>query len=163
LVIALSATGLLSPSPRPRVTAVTIVAVALAAAACAAFAVAPQTRLSTAHVDVATPATGPPVDPSLPAAVAAMAKVAAGRPAIIAFDHNDWPAITGLLVQAERTGVTACVSNKTWAFMMTSQLVCTPEERANGRGFYVYLPGRVPRGAAVVARLRRGIVTAGGK
>jgi hypothetical protein len=164
LVIALGGTGLLSSAtPRLRVPVGTIVAAALAVAACAAFAVAPQTRLSTDHVDVATPATGPPVDPLLPAAVAAMAKVAAGRPAIIAFDHNVWPAITGVLVQAERTGVTACVSNKTWAFMMTSQLICTPAERANGREFYVYVPGQVPRGVAVVARLRRGIVTAGGK
>jgi hypothetical protein len=164
LVIALSATGLLSSATsRLRVPAGTIVAAVLAVAACVAFAVAPQTRLSTDHVDVATPATGPPVDPLLPAAVAAMAKVAAGRPAIIAFDHNAWPAITGMLVQAERTGVTACVANKTWAFVMTSQLICTPAERANGREFYVHVPGQLPRGGAVVARLRRGIVTAGGK
>jgi hypothetical protein len=115
------------------------------------------------HPGPAIPASGPMTDPSLPAGVAAMARAAAGRPAIIAFAHNAWPSITGLLVQAERTGVTACVSAKTWAFMMTGQFICTPAQLANGRKFYVYVPGQVPRGASVVFQLRRGIVTAGGK
>jgi len=170
LVIALSATELLSSAkprwrlgPRAGTGVAGIVAVTVAVAACAAFAVAPQTRLSTDHVDPAIPSSGPPTDPSIPAAVTAMARVAAGRPVIIRFDHNAWPTITGILVQAERTGVTACVPLQSWAFMMTSQFICTPEQRANGRGFYVYLPGQVRRGVAVVARLRRGIVTAGGK
>jgi hypothetical protein len=172
LVIALSATGLLaSATPRWRqeegtviaVRAATTVAVALAVAAAAAFAVAPQTRLNLDHVDPTIGASGSVVDPSLPAGVAAMARAAAGRPAIIRFDHNAWPVITGLLVQAERTGVDACVANRTWEFMMTSQFICTPAQRADGRGFYVYLPGQVPHGVTVVARLRRGIVTAGGK
>ena len=32
------------------------------------------------------------------AAVTAMARVAAGRPVVIGFDHNAWPTVTGLLV-----------------------------------------------------------------
>jgi hypothetical protein len=172
LVIALSATGLLaSATPRWRAEAGTViaaraavtVAVALAVAALAAFAVAPQTRLSLDHVDPTIGASGPLVDPSLPAGVAALARAAAGRPVILRFDHNAWPVITGLLVQAERTGVDACVANRTWEFMMTSQFICTPAQRAGGRGFYVHVSGQVPQGIAVVARLRRGIVTAGGK
>jgi hypothetical protein len=166
LVIGLSAIGLLS-SPTGRVAgrdlAAIIVAAVAAAAACAAFAVAPQTRLSTDRADPANPATGPVTDPSLPAGVTAIARKSAGRPAVIAFAHNAWPAITGILVQAERTGVTACVVSASWQFMMTNQFICTPAQRADGREFYVYAPGQVPRGATVVFRLRRGVVTGGGK
>ncbi len=79
------------------------------------------------------------------------------------FDHNAWPAITGLLVQAERTGVTACVASPSWEFMVTQQFICSPAELRDGASFYVYQPGPVPRGITVVYRLRRGIVTAGGK
>ena len=156
LVIALSVTELLG-------RAGTAVAVIAAVAACAAFAVAPQTRLSTEHADPATPGTGPVTDPSLPAGVAAIARAAAGRPAVLAFDHNAWPAVTGVLVEAERTGVSACVADPNWAFMMTNQFICTPAELAGGRRFHVYVPGQVPSGSRVLFRLRRGVVTAGGK
>jgi hypothetical protein len=181
LVIALSATELLAAAsssrsrvraaprgrvlaaPRGRVLAVTAIAAAAATAACVAFAVAPQTRLDTDRADPANPATGPVTDPSLPAGVAAIAAIAAGRPAILSFAHDAWPAITGVLVQAERTGVPACVARPSWEFMMTGQFICTPAERADGRGFHVWGPGQMPRGAALVYRLRRGVVTAGGK
>jgi hypothetical protein len=74
-----------------------------------------------------------------------------------------WPAITGILVRAERTGVPACVAGQKWQFMMTSQFICTREEALNGLQIRVWaLPG-VPRGMPVVFRLRRGIVTNGTK
>ena len=44
-----------------------------------------------------------------------------------------WPAITGILVQAERTGVPACVAGPAWEFMMTSQFICTRKETARRR------------------------------
>jgi hypothetical protein len=164
LVIALSGTGLLaSATPRFLAKAGTAVAAVAAVAACAAFAVAPQTRLNVNHIDPQIPASGPMTDPSLSADVAAIARAAAGRPAVLSFTHDAWWAITGVLVQAERTGVTACVAQKSWAFMMTSQFICTPAQLADGHRFDVYVPGQVPPGAAVVYRLRRGIVTAGGK
>ncbi len=71
--------------------------------------------------------------------------------------------MTGLLVQAERTGVTACVADPNWAFMVTKQFICTPAELHAGDHCVVYQPGPVPPGITVVYRLRRGIVTAGGK
>ena len=77
------------------------------------------------------------------------------------FGNNAWPAITGLLVQSERTGVTACVANPHWAFMMTEQFICTPAELREGASFVVYPPGPVPPGSTVVYRLLRGVVTAG--
>jgi hypothetical protein len=166
LVIALGGTELLASArwmPAGRAAPGTGIAVLLAVAAAVAFAVAPQTRLDIGHADPATPASGPITDPALPAGVAAMARLAAGRPAVITFPHNAWPEITGLLVEAERAGVTACLANQTWEFMMTSQFICTPAQLAEGRRFTVYVPGTVPPGATLVYRLRRGIVTAGGK
>ena len=158
LVIALAATELL-----PGQVAV-IAAVAAAVAAATAFAVTPLTQFDLAHVDPETPSTtGLVTDPTLAAGTAALAAKADGRPLVFRFGNNAWPAITGLLVQSERTGVTACVANPSWAFMMTEQFICTPAELREGESFVVYPPGPVPPGSAVVYRLRRGIVTAGGK
>jgi hypothetical protein len=47
--------------------------------------------------------------------------------------------------------------------MVTQQFICTPAELRDGASFDVDPPGPVPRGITVVYRLRRGIVTAGGK
>jgi hypothetical protein len=142
----------------------TAAAAAIAAvAACAAFAVAPQTRTSTNHVDPNEPATGVATDPALPAGVARVAALAAGRPIVLQFPHNAWPEVTGFLVQAERTGVTACVADLNWEFMVTSQFICTPAELADGATFHLYVPGTVPRGAPVVVRLGRALVTTGAK
>jgi len=139
------------------------VAVTAAVAACAAFAAAPQTRLTTEHTDPANLSTGPDVDPSMPAGVARLAAIAGGRPVVLRLAHNAWPAMTGILVQAERTGVRACVADPGWEFMVTSQFICTPAELADGTFFQLYVPGTVPHGMPVVFRLRRAIVTAAGK
>lgn len=136
------------------------VAVTAAVVACAAFAVAPQTKTSTNHTDPANMATGPDTDQSLPDGLAKMAAIADGRPIVLLrLQHNAWPSMTGLLVQAERAGVTACVADPYWEFLVTSQFICTPAELAGGAKFSLYLPGQVPRGTQVVFRLRRSIVT----
>jgi hypothetical protein len=136
-----------------------IVAVAGAVAACTAFAVAPQTRLTTEHTDPANLATGPDTDPGLPAGVARLAALSGGRPIVLRFNHNAWPEVTGLLVQAERTGVRACVADPYWEFMMTSQFICTPAEVSRGAPYWLSSAGVVPHGERVVLRLRRAIVT----
>jgi hypothetical protein len=141
-----------------------IAAAAVAAlVACAAFAVAPQTRTSTNHVDPNQLATGSDTDPALPVGVARVAAVSGGRPIVLQFPHDAWPEVTGFLVQAERTGVRACVANPYWEFMVTRQFICTPAELANGDTFDLYVPGSVPRGAPVVFRLGRAIVTSAAK
>jgi len=158
LVIVLAATELVPG----RVAAVAATCAAVAAAA--AFAVAPLTRFDLAHVDPETPAaTGIVTDPTLGPGTAFLARQADGRPLVFRFENGAWPAITGLLVQAERTGVTACVADPNWEFMVTEQFICTPAELRDGASFFVYQPGPVPSGITVVYRLRRGIVTAGGK
>ncbi|HTZ26373.1 MAG TPA: hypothetical protein VMC83_20435 [Streptosporangiaceae bacterium] len=142
----------------PSAVGLTVAAIA-AMVACTAFAIAPQTQTSTNHTDPANTKSGPDTDPSLPDGVAAMAALADGRPIVLRLQHNAWPSMTGLLVQAERTGVIACVADPGWEFMVTSQFICTPAELADGAKFGLYLPGQAPRGAPVVFRLRRSIVT----
>lgn len=147
----------------PSWTGLGIAAVA-AVAACAAFALAPQTRTSTDHADPANPAvTGPTVDPAMAAGVARMAALAAGRPIVLRFTHDAWPAMTGVLVQAQRSGVRACAADPNWTFMVTSQFICAPAELADGRAFRLYPPGPAPRGVPVLVRLRRAIVTSTGR
>ena len=164
LVLLLAGTELLAARTTGQGTATRVAAVAAAGAAvvgCAAFAIAPQTRLSTDHTDPGDPtATGSFADPALPAGVARIGKLAAGRYAVLSVpQHNAWPEVTGILVQAERTGVPACVADPAWEFMMTSQFICTREEILAGRRFSVWIPGSVPSGMPVAFRLRRGIVT----
>src|SRR5437879_10301812 len=43
------------------------------------------------------------------------------------------PDITGFLVQAERTGVRACVANPASALVVTSQFICTQSDIAEDR------------------------------
>ena len=138
-------------------------AVTAAIVASVAFAVAPQTRTSTDHTDPNDLATGADTDPALAAGVARVAALSHARPIVIRFPHEAWPEVTGFLVQAERTGVTACVANSSWEFMMTSQFICTPAELKDGANFGFYVPGTVPHGMRVVYRLRRALVTSAAK
>jgi len=135
------------------------VAAAAVVAACAAFAIVAGTTTSTNHTDPQAVTTGPDTDQSLPGGVAAMAAIADGRPIVLSLQHNAWTEMAGLLVQAERTGVTACIADPYWEFMVTSQFICTPAELADGAKFTLYLPGQVPRRVPVVFKLRRSIVT----
>jgi hypothetical protein len=142
------------PLPLGAVTAVGAVMLALAA-----LAMAPQTRTSTNSSDPAVLSSGPNTDPGLPGVVSALAARSGGRMIVLRFDHNSWPDITGFLVQAERTGVRACVANPTWTVIMTTQFICTSTEIADGRVFW-FTP-TAPHGSTVIGRLRQAVVTAG--
>ena len=149
-------TGLVEAMPaRAGAGAATLAAVL----AVAAFAAAPQTRTSTNSSDPAVLGSGPNTDAALPGAVTALAARSAGRMIVLRFDHEDWPDVTGFLVQAERTGVRACVANPVWTVIVTSQFICTDQEIATGRVFW-FTPS-APRGSAVIMRLRQAVVTAG--
>jgi hypothetical protein len=136
----------------------TAAAAGAAVLALAALAVAPDTQTSTSSSDPAVLTSGPDTDPALPGAVAAVAARAAGRMIVLRFDQPSWPDVTGFLVQAERTGVRACVTNPVWTFMMTSQFICTSSDMAEGR---VYWLSPIMRGNIVIARLRQAVVTTG--
>jgi hypothetical protein len=158
------------PAPRStpghnltRITPVTLAAAVAAVGACAAFAAVPGTRTSTADVDPLNPRAGYPTDPALPGVVARMATLAAGRPIVLNFPHDGWTDVTGILVQASRTGVAACVAAPHWAFMMSQASICTPGQARNGYPMTVYPDSSAPPGVHPVARLQRALVTSGSK
>ncbi len=134
----------------------------VALAAWWAFAAAPATQLTTVYVDPENPHAGDSTDAMLPAGVAAMAGLAAGRTIVLTFPHNAWPTVTGILVQAERTGVRACVADRHWKFMMTSQFICTPAQLAGGYRMSVYPAGTQPPGVTAVATFLGAVAAAGG-
>ena len=136
-----------------------VLAVAASGLALAALAVAPDTRTSTNSSDPAVLSSGPDTDPALPGAVAALAARAGGRTIVLRFDFRSWPDVTGFLVQAERTGVRACVANPAWIVLMTSQFTCTRADIADGRVYWFHTAA--PRGRTVIVRLRQAVVTAG--
>jgi len=149
--------GVIEAMPSRWGTAAAAVAAVLALAA---LAVAPDTQTSTNSSDPAVPSSGPNTDPALPGAVSALAARSGGRTIVLRFDQQTWPDVTGFLVQAERTGVRACVLNPVWTFMMTSQFICTSQEVADGRLFW--FDDVAPRGSTVLARLRQAVVTTTG-
>ena len=77
-------------------------------------------------------------DPHLPAMARTVQRDAEAKHEAVAINlgtvgapYSDWPDIVGLLVAASRTGYQPCVDNPGWAFMMTSQYICTPTQDAH--------------------------------
>jgi hypothetical protein len=127
-------------------------AAAAAIAACIAFALAPAANTLTDD--------GRSIDPALPHAVSVLAARSAGKPIVIRLgQHSAWSEMTGFLVQAERSNVQVCVADPSLAFLVTSQLTCTPHQLANGV-VYTFVPAiQAPAGTPVLARLDGVIVT----
>jgi hypothetical protein len=117
------------------------VAVLAAAAAFIALAVIPGTRTSTNDIDEA-----------LPRVVATLAARAPGQTIVLHIDHPAWVETTGFLVQAERSGVKACLDDPWFTFLMTKQFICTPAQAAAGQVYWFYTPQGTPPGARVILR-----------
>jgi hypothetical protein len=160
LAIAVGTAGLLA-GRQPDPVAFSLVAALVAAVA---FAVAPQARVSTSRTDPLDRSTGPNTDPLVPAAVSVLRGRSGGKTIVLRTAQNDvWPEMPALLVEAERTGVAACVASIGWEFMVTSQFICGSREIQRGAAYTLRLPGPVPPGTSVVFRLRRAIVTTSAK
>jgi hypothetical protein len=112
-----------------------------AAAGVAVLAVIPGTRTSTNDIDRA-----------LPRVVSALAARAPGQTIVLHIDHPAWVETTGFLVQAERSGVRACLDDPWYTFLMTRQFICTPAQAASGRAYWFYTPGGLPPHAPVLLR-----------
>lgn len=118
-------------------------AVLAAASALAVLAVIPGTRTGSTN----------DIDESLPGVVAALAARAPGKTIVLHIaDHPAWVETTGLLVQAERSGVRACLNDPWFTFMMTRQLICTPAQAAAGQAYSLYTPRGLPHGTPVILR-----------
>jgi hypothetical protein len=117
-------------------------AVLAAAAALAVLAAIPATRTSTNDIDQ-----------SLPQVVATLAARAPGKTIVLHIaDHPAWVETTGFLVQAERSGVRACLDQPWFTFLMTTQFICTPAQIADGQGYRLYTRQGLPRGTPVILR-----------
>jgi hypothetical protein len=136
-----------------------LAAVAAVALALIALAIAPNTRTSTNSSDPAVASSGADTDPALPGMVSALAARSGGRVIVLRLGHGSWPDVTGFLVQAERTGVRACVPNPAWTFIMTAQFTCTSQQIAAGQVYWFTPTAR--HGRTVIGRLRQAVVTAG--
>lgn len=98
-------------------------------------------------------------DPALPGAVAALAARGPGKPIVITLAQPAaWIGTTGFLVQAERTGIPACVDQPAWAFMLTTQFICTTSEDKAGTHYDFYSPGP-SAGGPVILRFGTTVVT----
>jgi hypothetical protein len=153
-------TRALAKTAARRVLAVTAAAM-VAVAAIAGFAAAPLARTSTSYSDPDAPWMSPPdTDALIPGAVATLAARSPGKTLVLNLDHDAWEDLTGFLVQAERTGVRACVDSPHWAYMVSSQFICTPQEAATGAPYYFHFTG-VPSRGQVITRMYATWVTAG--
>ena len=84
--------------------------------------------------------------------MATLAARAPGQLIVLHIDRPAWLETTGFLVQAERTGVKACLDDPWYTFLMTKQFICTPAQAAGGRGYWFYTPRGLPRGTPVILR-----------
>ena len=130
----------LAPRTGPRVGAA--VAVLAAVAVFAWLAVIPGARTNSTN----------DIDESLPRVVATLAARAPGQVIVLHIDHPAWVETTGFLVQAERTGVRACLDDPWYTFLMTRQFICTPGQAASGRAYWFYTPRGLPPHTPVILR-----------
>jgi len=130
-----------SRRPWPALHLGTGIAVLAAMAAFVVLAVIPGTRTSTNDIDE-----------SLPQVVATLAARAPGQMIVLHIDHPAWVETTGFLVQAERSGVKACLDDPWFTFMMTKQFICTQAQAAGGQAYWFYTPQGTPPRTPVILR-----------
>jgi hypothetical protein len=146
LVVALVVVLVLAEAMRGK--AGTVLAAATALAAFVALTAVPGSRTNTKDIDEA-----------LPQVVATLAARAPGQMIVLHIDHSAWPETTGLLVQAERTGVRACVDMPKYTFLFSQQFICTPAQAASGPAYWIYTGAGLPRDAHILLRFSGVAVT----
>lgn len=135
LIVVLGGVSVLADRVRAQRLVTTATAVA-AVAALTAFAVTSGSVTTTAAADPEAPVRPPSgTEPKMATAVSLLAKEARGKPIVIYLQHTAWTEMTGFLIQAERTGVTACVAQPWYLFMVTSNFICTQEQIQHGAWF----------------------------
>jgi hypothetical protein len=89
----------------------------------------------------------------LAAAIAAVkaAPQRAGRPVAIQFPHDSWPVAVGFLSNSLRAGMSVCLVDPFWTFMVTADHVCRPAAlNGNWQVRFDPLNGPVPAGQVPV-------------
>ncbi len=126
----------------------TALALAAAVAGLAVFAVIPGARTSTRDIDE-----------SLPRVLAALAARAPGQTVVLHIELPAWPQAAGLLLQADRTGASACLDDPSLTVIVTARNICTPAQVADGASYWLY-PSAPAGGAPVILRFDGVAVTA---
>jgi hypothetical protein len=100
-------------------------------------------------------------EPALVPAMAAVAARAHGRLIVLRTEDVQYDT-HGLLIQAIRTGLRACVAGSpARIFAVTSEFICTPRQAASGALFWLYpLAARPVPDTHVIARLRYSVLAA---
>jgi hypothetical protein len=100
-------------------------------------------------------------EPALVPAMAAVAARAHGRLIVLRTEDVQYDT-HGLLIQAIRSGLRACVAGSpARIFAVTSEYICTPRQAAAGALFWLYpLAARPVPGTHVIARLRYSVLAA---
>ncbi len=148
-IAAIGLAAVVSGARSRRRASATVIAAAALAAICTAFVV-PGMRMD--------------VRDNEPALVPTMASLAArdpGRPIILHTAPTGQADALGLVLQAERTGVRACLSGPNLqVFFVTSEFTCTARDYATGVSYWMGdLPAKPGRGVTVLARLRYSEIT----
>lgn len=137
---------------RQRVPVTVVIVTAALAAICAAFVVSGMRMDVRDNERVLVPA------------MASLAARDPGRPIIFHTAPKVQADALGLVLQAERTGVRACLSGPyLQAFFATSEFTCDARDYATGVSYWMHdLPYQAGRGVTVVARLRYSEITTTG-
>ncbi len=88
-------------------------------------------------------------EPTLPAVVHAMAdaRTDRGGPLVLTLEQPAdyqpmWPDALGVIVEAQRKGIRACMADRSFEFLVTSEFVCSPQDVERGTEFAFREPGR---------------------
>jgi hypothetical protein len=100
--------------------------------------------------------------PNLPAAVTALAAARADshQPLVINLDIGAWPDAVGVLLEADRRDVRACIEDRSFEFLVTDHFICSADEVSRGAriDFRTTYPSSAP---PVLAQLPQSVITRG--
>ena len=89
-----------------------------------------------------------------------LAARAPGQTIVLRPEHPAWVQIVGFLVQAERSGVNACLDDPSLTFIVTKQFTCSPAQVAGGRAYWFSPQQDLPPGSPVILRFSHVAVAA---
>lgn len=102
-------------------------------------------------------------DPNVPRVVSTLAadRESPRQAMVITFDHSTWPDVIGVVLDARRRNMRACITDPKWTFMFTADLVCKPDEARSGARFTFRSLGSTP-GPTVAIMTRSAVLRGAG-
>jgi hypothetical protein len=99
--------------------------------------------------------------PNQPAAVSALAasRVDSNQPLVIKMEHAAWPDAVGVVVEANRLGIRACIDDPTFAIVVTHRFMCNADEAA--RGEHIWFQTTKPPSGPLLTQLPLSLIVRG--